>query len=232
MSLTTTPAAITLTPELTAQLRAPFDWSDIEVRPGSVRKDGTAALALAYADPRVYEERLDEVVGPENWSVEFAPWGDHKLICRLTIGSVTKCSTGEADPKDKNAGTVAEAQSFKRACTKFGLGRYLYQLAQVWAKGTGDSRSFVFTNPERIIAEMRHTYHLAHRSAPLPGSERTAPRDDAPDPAPKPAHVARPGVARPTIPAPPQKQHPGGTRARAALHAAEQRTGLARRTTH
>ncbi len=72
----------------------------------------------------VYEERLDEVVGPEHWSVEFAPWGDNNLICRLTIGGVTKCSTGEAEgalwAKGKNAGTVAEAQSFKRACTKFG----------------------------------------------------------------------------------------------------------------
>ena len=96
MSLTTTPATITFTAELAAQLRAPFDWNVIEVRPGSVRKDGTAALALAYADPRVYEERLDEVVGPENWSVEFTPWGDHTLICRLMIGGVTKCSTGEA----------------------------------------------------------------------------------------------------------------------------------------
>jgi hypothetical protein len=128
MSLTSTPAAITFTPELAVQLRAPFDWRVIDVQPGSAgalwAKDGTAALALAYADPRLYEERLDEVVGPENWLVEFTPWGDHTLMCSLTIGGVTKCSTGEADPKDKNAATVAEAQAFKRACTTFGLGRY------------------------------------------------------------------------------------------------------------
>ena len=105
------------TPELVDQLRAPFDWRVIEVRPGSVRRDGTGALALAYAAPRVYEERLDDVVGPENWSVEFAPWGETRLICRLTIFGVVKCSTGEADPKDKNAGTVAEAQAFKRGAT-------------------------------------------------------------------------------------------------------------------
>ena len=227
MSLTTTPATITFTPELAAQLRAPFDWNVIEVRPGSVRKDGTAALALAYADPRVYEERLDEVVGPEHWSVEFTPWGDHKLICRLTIGGVTKCSTGEADPKDKNAGTVAEAQAFKRACTKFGLGRYLYHLAQVWAKGSGDSHSFVFANPERIIAEMRHAYERAHRSAHASTSKRAAPPDEA-HPASEPVPLSRPARARPVTSAPPQKQ----ATARAALHAAEQRTGLAQRTTH
>ena len=111
------------TPDLVEALRAPFPWDALEVRPGSVRRDGTGALALAYADPRVYEERLDAVARPEHWSVEFAPWGNTRLICRLTIFGVVKCSTGEADPTDKNAGTVAEAQAFKRACAKFGLGR-------------------------------------------------------------------------------------------------------------
>ncbi len=105
------------TPELVEALRAPFAWDALEVRPGAVRKDGTGALALAYADPRVYMARLDAVVGPEHWSVEFAPWGEHKLICRLTIFGIVKCSTGEADPQDKNAGTVAEAQAFKRGAT-------------------------------------------------------------------------------------------------------------------
>ncbi len=128
MDLISTAIARTLTPELAAQLRVPFDWSAIEVRPGSAgalwAKDGTGVLALAYAVPRTHEARLDEVVGPEHWSVEFAPWGDNKLICRLTIRGVTKCSTGEAEgalwAKDKQSGTVVEAQSFKRACTKFG----------------------------------------------------------------------------------------------------------------
>ena len=111
------------TAELVAALRAPFSWDVIAVRPGSVRKDGTGALALAYADTRVYMERLDAVVGPEHWSVEFAPWGDYRLICRLTIFGIVKCSTGEADPTDKHAGTVAEAQALKGACVAFGVGR-------------------------------------------------------------------------------------------------------------
>lgn len=113
MDIGTTTTAFT--PDIIEALRAPFPWDVIEVRPGSAgapwAKDGTGALALAYADPRVYMERLDVVVGPEHWSVEFAPWGEHKLICRLTIFGVVKCSTGEADPKDKNAGTIAEAQA-------------------------------------------------------------------------------------------------------------------------
>jgi hypothetical protein len=200
-------SSTSFTPELITDLRAPFPWDVIEVRPGAVRKDGTGALALAYADPRVYEERLDDVVGPDQWSVEFAPWGEHRLICRLTIFGVVKCSTGEADPADKNAGTVAEAQAFKRACAKFGIGRYLYHLAQIWAKGTGSGKSFVFTNPDRIIAEMRHRYDLAHK----PIATHTL---AAPDRLPAPARPARA--------APASKQ----ATARDALALAERRTGV------
>ena len=72
-TLSTPHAPPTLTPDIIDALRAPFPWDVIEVRPGSVRKDGTGALALAYADPRVYMARLDAVVGPEHWSVAFAP---------------------------------------------------------------------------------------------------------------------------------------------------------------
>ncbi len=53
MDLISTAIARTLTPELAAQLRVLFDWSAIEVRPGSVRKEGAGTLALAYADPCV-----------------------------------------------------------------------------------------------------------------------------------------------------------------------------------
>ncbi len=184
-----------LTPDIVAALRAPFAWDVIEVRPGSVRKDGTGALALAYADPRVYMERLDTVVGPEHWSVEFAPWGEHRLICRLTIFGIMKCSTGEAGgalgAKDKHAGTVAEAQAFKRSCVAFGLGRFLYELPQIWARGSGDSKSFKFENPARVIEEMRRKYELAHaKPTPLPPRSPNLPEF----PGPKPTTSARASV--------------------------------------
>jgi len=37
----------------------------------------------------------------------------------------THSGTGEAWADDENAMTAAEAQAFKRACSCFGLGRYL-----------------------------------------------------------------------------------------------------------
>ena len=210
------------TAELVAALRAPFPWDVIEVRPGSVRKDGTGALALAYADTRVYMERLDAVVGPEHWSVEFAPWGDHRLICRLTIFGIVKCSTGEADPTDKHAGTVAEAQALKRACVAFGVGRYLYDVAQIWARGTGDSKNFRFENPARIVDELRRRYELAHpQPKPTPMAQASAaPTAHAALPVQRPA--TQPASVQPAPAAPAEKQ----VAARAALNAAERRTGV------
>ena len=38
-------------------LTAPFPPHVIELKPGAVTKDKTKALALAYADPRAYEDR-------------------------------------------------------------------------------------------------------------------------------------------------------------------------------
>jgi len=114
------------------QLSEPFAAHDVKYRPGATTRDKTKAIALAYADPRTYEDRLNTTV-PGNWSVEFTPWGDHRIICRLTIHGITRSSTGEApDAPDATAGTSAEAQAFKRACTKFGLGRYLYDLTPQW----------------------------------------------------------------------------------------------------
>src|ERR1700730_7223643 len=39
---------------------------------------------------------------------------------------------GEEWADNENAGTSAEAQAFKRACSCFGLGRYLYDLGGNW----------------------------------------------------------------------------------------------------
>ena len=41
-------------------------------------------------------------------------------------------ATGEGWADDDNAPTAAEAQSFKRACSCFGLGRYLYYFTGTW----------------------------------------------------------------------------------------------------
>lgn len=117
--------------ELLRQLSAPFNPQHVHWRAGATNKDKTKAMALAYAEPRTYEDRLNTVC-PGAWHVTFEPWGDNRIICKLTIHDVTRSSTGEDTSGTDNSGTTAEAQAFKRACSKFGVGRYLYDLPINW----------------------------------------------------------------------------------------------------
>jgi hypothetical protein len=124
------------------ELRKPFHPSQVTWRPGAVK--GDRALALAYADLRAYMNRLDEVCGLD-WSVQYEPWGEDRIICQLTIAGVTRSSTGETTNESERSeigGTVAEAQAFKRASTMFGLGRYLYNLPAIWEDYDPESKQF------------------------------------------------------------------------------------------
>lgn len=118
--------------ELLTLLAEPFEPKLISWKPGPTK--GDKCMATPYADLRAYQERLDELCEME-WNVSYDPWGDNRIIARLTIAGVTRSSTGEMDAQDEKnnmGGTVAEAQAFKRAASMFGLGRYLYDLPAVW----------------------------------------------------------------------------------------------------
>lgn len=136
--------------DLLERLSEPFEDHEVKYRAGATSRDKTKAIALAYADPRAYEDRLNALV-PGEWQVEFTPWGERRIICHLTILGVTRSSTGESgDSNPDIAGTSAEAQAFKRACTKFGLGRYLYALPTQWVDYDANTKQLTQTpRPQR-----------------------------------------------------------------------------------
>ena len=116
--------------EVMEALRQPFEPGQHQWKPQVVRDD--RAMVVCFVDPRLYEDRLDSVAGL-NWGKRLIPGaasGD--LICELTIFGITRAAAGEADPDDRNTLTSAEAQAFKRACSAFGLGRYMYHLPRIW----------------------------------------------------------------------------------------------------
>lgn len=137
--------------EILKELSKPFHPSHVTWKPGVFNRDRTKALALAYADLRAYQNRLDEVCGMDR-SVSYTPWGD-RIVCHLTIQGVTRSSTGEPDSqseKSEIAGTAAEAQAFKRACAMFGLGRYLYNLPSLWAEFDAERKGFTEAGRARL----------------------------------------------------------------------------------
>lgn len=132
-----------LTKDLLDQLAEPFPAEIIEFKPGAITKDKTKALALAYVEVRHYIDRLNKVVGAD-WSDEYqfiVPSGE-LISCGLTVCGVTRWDIGEKNSADVNTATSALAQSFKRACVKFGLGRHLYAIESVWVAYDGDRKQF------------------------------------------------------------------------------------------
>ncbi len=83
------------------------------------------------AQPRITTLMLGMV---KRWpNVEYLPIGERAIRCRLTILGVVREDVGEcAQASDENAWTSATMQAFKRACSAFGLGRYLYNLPKPW----------------------------------------------------------------------------------------------------
>ena len=125
------------------ELAKPFHPSRITWKPGALTGKKDKALALAYADLRAYQNRLDEVCGLD-WSATYTPWGD-RIICHVTINGITRSSTGEPDSaseRNENSGSVAEAMAFKRACAMFGLGRYLYNMPSLWVEYDAPNQRF------------------------------------------------------------------------------------------
>jgi hypothetical protein len=181
-----------------ADLTAPFPSDQIELKPGALTQSRDRALAMAYADSRVYQDRLDQVVGPTDWQVAFTLTPDG-VVCTLSLLGVSKADVGDfpldhSEHPNENHATSAAAQAFKRACAQFGLGRFLYNLPRTWADYDPEKRAFV--HPQGVIASL---YHAAGLAVFLVDDQPATPRSDP---------------ARQTI-------------ARAALASAEQRTGVA-----
>lgn len=133
------------------ELSKPFHPSRITWRPGALTGTKDKALALAYADLRAYQNRLDETCGMD-WSVSYTPWVD-RIICHLTINGITRSSTGEADSDSERseiAGTSAEQMAFTRACAMFGLGRYLYSLPSLWVEYDAPNQRFTEKSKARL----------------------------------------------------------------------------------
>jgi len=134
---------------LFAQLVEPFDPSEIKWRVTHSTQDGKRGAVIAFADPRAYTDRLNQIFTPTGWTRSYdvntvsavsrmkrdkvIQTGKVLLTCTLTIRGLG-CHTGSGEEwaDEQNAMTSAEAQAFKRSCTCFGLGRYLYNFAEMW----------------------------------------------------------------------------------------------------
>jgi hypothetical protein len=159
---------------ITQRLADPFDPQDVKFLPKVVQ--GNRALAMAYADARTVMDRLDDVLGVENWqdSYEFLPEGSVVCTLRVRVDGewVTKTDVGspseQPDGGDRVKAAVSDA--LKRAAVKLGVGRYLYRLPANWCDFDPVKRMFIRTPALPAFALPRH-----HRSQPQVARDIAAP---------------------------------------------------------
>lgn len=130
-------------------LSAPFEPSEVKFKPAVV--SGNRALALAYVDARVIQDRLDDVLGVMGWQDSYKVLPDGSVMCRLRlkIGEqwITKVDVGgqSEQPDGGDRTKAAFSDALKRAAVKFGVGRYLYRLPQQWCDYDSHKRQFART---------------------------------------------------------------------------------------
>ena len=121
---------------LAAALSSPFEPREIKFKPQMVKNN--RALAMAYIDARLIQDRLDEVLGVENWQDQYNILTDGSVMCRLRIRLggrwITKSDVGSPSeqPDSGDRLKAAFSDALKRAAVKFGIGRYLYRLPAQW----------------------------------------------------------------------------------------------------
>ncbi len=198
------------------ELSQPFPVDEIQVRPGAVNRDGTAALALAYHEWWTgYLPRLNDVVGPNNFRIRLLPWGPDVIAHLWTFqGLIQKWSSGKAET-ERIGPMDAEAQAKKRVVAEgLMLGLYLYFLPEVWMHGEYDSARKIFYPHDG--EDRRCAYEMYARAGLITRPHATAA-------VPRPTSNARPAPTQLGAATPSSDRI---TAARAALHTAEQRVGL------
>ncbi len=158
-------------------LAAAFDIEDIKFKPQAMNKEKTSALATAHCDSRAYQNRLDEVC-PDDWSCETTLQQSANSVMamtKVTICGITRGSTGEEKLTDMNPATSAEAQAFKRACSFFGLGRFLYALGDLGWHDCHQYKGFPDAAKKKMLAKVAAKIgQTAPKSAP---KQEQAPQD-------------------------------------------------------
>lgn len=134
------------TRSLFALLASPFEADELEWRVGRAGiKDGKPwASVVLYIDARAARNRLNTVVGHENWRVAYSNGPGNGVLASLSIRVDGEWITKQdgADTTDIAPTKGGISASFKRAAAVWGIGEYLYDVGAAWAEfHTRGSRS-------------------------------------------------------------------------------------------
>jgi len=126
-------------------LATPFPAEDVEwrIQQSGISNGSPWARVLAYITARAIMARLDEIVGPSNWTVSYRLLREKGILCTLSIWDdekgqwISKEDGAEETDIESMKGGISSA--LKRAGAVFGIGRYLYKLDAGFAECSKDS---------------------------------------------------------------------------------------------
>ena len=181
-----------MTEEQAKQLEAPFLAEEIKWKPIQTSKDRTKALVNAFVDSRAIQKRLDSVLGRDNWQNDFiytsgavyTPKKDKDLavmscVCILRIYDAQR---NEWISKSDGAGNTdvepikgGISDAFKRAASMWGVGRYLYEMPDIWVR-LRDGK-YIADEEKARLADRYNQFAAQYRSGKA-ASRGTAPPPD------------------------------------------------------
>jgi hypothetical protein len=143
------------TEKIFASLAEPFKPSELEWR-GEPRgvdvksmKSGEKCkvLVFTYVQARAIQNRLDVVLGGQNWYDCYSAGPAGGVICSLTlrIGGEWITKQGLAENTQIEAVKGGESEALKRAAYKWGIGRYLYEMPEKWCEAVVKGRGVMLT---------------------------------------------------------------------------------------
>lgn len=146
-------------------LKIPFSQDKVRWRVARITKNGSAQV-LAYVDARDVMDRLDDVLGPNNWQDQYSFHGD-RILCNLSIREpgtqewITKVDGAGDTAVESEKGGLSDA--FKRAAVKFGINRDMYNFGNTFAevdqwkkiKGTPKVPQWYIEKRQKMIEEFK-----------------------------------------------------------------------------
>lgn len=136
---------------LKEQLEKPFLDDELEFRVGATNSDKTKGLALAYIQARAIQNRLDEVVGIENWRVSYKEInGGFLAKLELKINNEWIAKEDGANVTDYEAIKGGISSAFKRAASVWGIGRYLYEIESQWLPIEQKGKTYIFKETPKL----------------------------------------------------------------------------------
>lgn len=119
------------------KLKEPFKISDLEwrVQKAGIRDEKPWAMILVYITNRAIQDRLDDVIGSENWQNQYIELSGGGFLCGISIriGDEWLTKWDGSDQTEFEAVKGGISGAMKRAGVPWGIGRYLYNMPICWA---------------------------------------------------------------------------------------------------